>query len=181
MMKEWEALAKTLYQGLKEKQEEYERKFEEYDNKKLIHGQEWRQTNEEAKAKLMRDPGAGGETYRQTLQQANEDFRAALHQIKEEVAEVANERDMARQAFQEDVRLRIRGQWGVGRGRRRYKRYIRLFKAFPEVASKPVAAAYRRYEVSSDISMLTNEINVVGYVWEELKDKLISHENSRLL
>jgi uncharacterized membrane protein len=171
-MKEWEAMAKALYRGLKEKQDEYERAFRGYEGRKQQKEQEWRRTVDAAKAELMRDPRTEGEAYRRTLAKANEDFRADLRQMKEDIVASANERDMAMMGFLEDVRRRIGGQLGTVRGRRKLMRYARLFKAYPDIAPA-TSAKRRRSRMAADAEMLTKDVSVVGQVWQEVKDSLV--------
>ncbi|MCL1849670.1 MAG: hypothetical protein FWF83_08425, partial [Clostridiales bacterium] len=150
-------------------QEKYEQVFQEYDGKKRLQGLEWRQAAEEAKEQLMRDPGAGGEAYRQALEKSNEELRASLRLLKEEVAESANERDRVRQAFQDDFQSQVQARLEAIRGRRQYKTLLRLFKAFPEI--EPVRMAMPGpWEDSVEKAMLTKDLSVASYVWQAVRE-----------
>jgi hypothetical protein len=93
--------------------------------------------------------------------------------MKNDLAAFADERDMVRQGFQEDVRLRIRRQRDAVRGRRRYKKFARLFTAFPEIAAISVAGRHHNRSAVIDVAMLTKDMSVVSYVWQEVKDMLV--------
>jgi len=170
MMSELETLAMILYRKLHNKQEEYELTFWDYEFNKGVRQREWRQSMDEAKADLLRQPEGGDEAHDNRIKRANEELRDALRSMKEEIAEAGERRDAARREYQENLRLRIDEKLDGIRSKRELKNMYRLFRAFPGLTStKEPTVLSPKNTRSSTRAMLTPDLSVIRYLWLEVR------------
>jgi len=171
-MPELEALGDRLIRELQRSREEYEEQYRLYDNKNESYRRDWRRRIEEAKAGLLKDLNAGGEVYRQEVEQANEDLRLILRTLKKDMEEAANRRDAVIRAEEENLRQAIRQELDR-RLRPRHRRGLyRLLKAYPGMLLLPDSKgrAHRNEEPQANGTGLSHEADVVRFIWNEVKE-----------
>ena len=149
---------------LREKQEAHEKKRRDYESLISSQRDEWRQSIDDARGRFLQNPATGGEKLQKEMELANEELRSSLRSLKVELAESANARDAARQAFQENLRLFVHQCLDGIRGTRRRRDLFQMFRAFPDIMPSPATLS-----PFDDKFTFVPEISVSDYLWLDVK------------
>lgn len=172
VIQELEAYAEKLEREIGERQRKYEEKIQEYERNKELYREKWRRGIDEAKAQLLQNLTAQGESLQKKIEQANEDFRIGLRLLKGELAAAANQKERAVKLSYGRYNRDIRQLLARKREASHHRSMRRLLRIFPTLS--PAAGRFSARElwleirniVKKEYYIISQEINGGG---EEMK------------
>ena len=156
-----ESMGGRVKEDIEATQAEYERKLAALLDQQRVFQQQWRHQMDEKKEHIRRNPYDYTIQTQLEIEASNEELRANLRRLKEEMVREANQRDEALEALLYDLKGSIEQSLDLMKTSARYKNLKRMFGAFPAI--EPLFAH----------AMELDE-RIKWYIWDETKKSVLS-------
>ena len=132
-MRVLESLGEKVKEGIEDNQRQYEKDLEALLDQQRECQQDWRERVEEIKTQTRKDPYSSTQQTQRDIEGCNEELRANLRSLKEEMVSAANRRDEKNELMLIDLNQRIEQALADMKTGSRYKNLRRVFNAFPDL------------------------------------------------